>query len=88
MQHRGTARTRTVRVVLDGPAPAPGEAILAGDKSLGTMGSSAEGAGLALIRIDRAADALDAGTPLTSGGLGLHLAEPGDVRSVPKQTVA
>jgi folate-binding protein YgfZ len=88
MQHRGTARTRTVRIVLDGPAPAPGEAILAGDKSLGTMGSSAEGAGLALIRIDRAADALDAGTPLTSGGLGLHLAEPGDVRSVPKQTVA
>jgi tRNA-modifying protein YgfZ len=88
MQHRGTARTRTVRIVLDGLAPAPGEAILAGDKSLGTMGSSAEGAGLALIRIDRAADALDAGTPLTSGGLGLHLAEPGDVRSVPKQTVA
>ncbi len=58
MQHRGTARTRTLRVVLDGPAPAPGEAILAGDKSLGTMGSSADGAGLALIRIDRAADAL------------------------------
>src|ERR1700727_1258954 len=88
MQHRGTARTRTVRVVLDGPSPAPGEAILAGDKTVGTMGSAAEGAGLALIRIDRAADALDAGTPLTSGGLGLHLAEPGDVRSVPKQTVA
>src|SRR5271156_2533621 len=73
MQHRGTARTRTVRIVLDGPAPAPGEAILAGDKSLGTMGSSADGAGLALIRIDRAADALDAGVPLTSGGLGLRL---------------
>ena len=47
----------------------PGEAILAGDKPVGTMGSSAGGAGLALIRIDRAADALDAGTPLTSGGL-------------------
>jgi len=88
MQHRGTARTRTVRVVLDGPAPAPGEAILAGGKSLGTMGSSADGAGLALIRIDRAADALDAGTPLTSGGLDVRLAEPADVRSAPKQTVA
>jgi folate-binding protein YgfZ len=88
MQHRGTARTRTVRVVLDGPAPAPGEVILAGDKSLGTMGSSADGAGLALIRIDRAADALDAGTLLTSGGLGIRIAEPGDVRSAPKQTVA
>src|SRR6185437_12134491 len=88
MQHRGTARTRTVRVVLDGPAPAPGETILAGDKSLGTMGSSAQGAGLALIRIDRAADALDAGTPLTSGGLGIRLAEPAEVRSAPTQTVA
>ena len=88
MQHRGTARTRTVRVVLDGPAPAPGETILAGDKSLGTMGSSADGAGLALIRIDRAADALDAGMPLTSGGLGIRIAEPADVRSAPKQTVA
>jgi folate-binding protein YgfZ len=88
MQHRGTARTRTIRVVLDGPAPAPGEAVLAGDKSLGTMGSSAGGAGLALIRIDRAAAALDAGLPLTSGGLAIRLAEPGDVRSSPKQTVA
>ncbi len=88
MQHRGTARTRTLRVVLDGPAPAPGEAILAGDKSLGTMGSSADGAGLALIRIDRAADALDAGTPLTSGSLAIRLADPGDVRSAPKRTVA
>src|SRR5581483_8497829 len=30
MQHRGTARTRTVRLVLDGPAPEPGSAVLAG----------------------------------------------------------
>ena len=88
MQHRGTARTRTVRVVLDGPAPAPGEAILAGDKSLGTMGSSAEGAGLALIRIDRAADALDAGAQLTAGGLGIRLADPDSIRASVKQTVA
>ena len=69
MQHRGTARTRTVRVVLDGPAPEAGTAIVAGDKPVGTMGSSAAGAGLALVRIDRVADALAAGVPLTSGGL-------------------
>src|SRR6195952_805952 len=67
MQHRGTARTRTVRVVLDGPAPEPGTVILADDKPVGTMGSSADGKGLALVRIDRAADALQAGVPLTSG---------------------
>jgi tRNA-modifying protein YgfZ len=88
MQHRGTARTRTIRVILDGSSPAPGEAILAGDKAVGTMGSTAGHNGLALVRIDRVADALDAGTPLTSGGLALHLAEPDDVRPLPKQTVA
>ena len=88
MQHRGTARTRTVRVVLDGAAPAPGETILAGGKSLGTMGSSADGAGLALIRIDRAADALDAGVSLGCDGTILRIADRQALRMTPKQTVA
>ncbi len=88
MQHRGTARTRTVRVILDGAAPEPGAAILAGGKPVGTMGSTSGHNGLALIRIDRAADALDAATPLTSGGLAIRLAEPTDVRPATKQTVA
>jgi folate-binding protein YgfZ len=88
MQHRGTARTRTVRIVLDDASPEPGTAILAGDKSVGTIGSTADHKGLALVRTDRVADALDAGTPLTSGGLALRLAEPDDVRPAPKQTVA
>jgi folate-binding protein YgfZ len=88
MQHRGTARTRTVRVILEDFSPEPGTAILAGDKSIGTMGSTSGQNGLALVRIDRAADALDAGLPLTSGGLGLRLADPDDIRPAPKQTVA
>ena len=88
MQHRGTARTRTVRVVVDGFAPEAGTAIAAGDKPVGTMGSSAEGKGLALVRIDRAADALEAGVPLMSGGITLQLADPDEVRSAPKKTVA
>jgi folate-binding protein YgfZ len=88
MQHRGTARTRTVRIVLDGPSPEPGAAILAGDKPVGTMGSTAGHSGLALIRTDRAADALAAGTPLTAGGLAIRLADPNDVPTAPKQTVA
>ena len=87
MQHRGTARTRTVRVVVEGAPPESGAIILAGDKPLGTMGSSAGGNGLALIRIDRAADALAAGIPLTAGGIAIRLAEPDDVPTVPKQTV-
>jgi folate-binding Fe-S cluster repair protein YgfZ len=88
MQHRGTTRTRTVKVILDGPAPEAGTPVLAGDKPVGTMGSAANGAGLALIRTDRAVDALDAGTPLTSGGLALRIADPDALRSAPKQTVA
>ena len=88
MQHRGTARTRTVKVVLDGPSPEVGATILAGDKPVGTMGSTAGGNGLALIRTDRVADALDAGLPLTAGGLALRLAEPEIVRATPNKTVA
>jgi folate-binding protein YgfZ len=88
MQHRGTARTRTVKVILDGFAPEPGSAILAGDKPVGTIGSTAGQHGLALIRTDRVTDALDAGLALTAGGLGLRLAEPESVRSATKQTVA
>ena len=88
MQHRGTARTRTVRVLLDGPSPEPGAAVLAGDKPVGTMGSAANGAGLALIRIDRAADALAAGTPITAGGVPIRVADPDDLRFAPRQTVA
>jgi tRNA-modifying protein YgfZ len=88
MQHRGTARTRTVRIILDGPAPEPGAIILAGDKPVGTIGSAAGRNALALMRIDRVADALDAAVPLTSGRLAIRLAEPDDVRSTPRQTVA
>src|SRR5690349_17577182 len=67
MQHRGTARTRTVKIILDGSSPEAGQTIMAGDKSVGTIGSTAGQNGLALVRIDRVADALDAGVPLTAG---------------------
>jgi tRNA-modifying protein YgfZ len=88
MQHRGTARTRTVKILLDGPPPEPGAAILAGDKQVGTVGSTSGGKGLALVRTDRVADALQAGLPLTAGGLSLRLAEPDAVRNTSKQSVA
>jgi folate-binding protein YgfZ len=88
MQHRGTARTRIVRLVLDSVRPEAGVEIRAGDKPIGTMGSSADSAGLALLRLDRAADALDAAVPLMAGGIAVRLAEPDDVRILPKKTVA
>jgi folate-binding protein YgfZ len=88
MQHRGTARTRSVKVLLDDLSPEAGISIMAGDKPVGTMGSSAQGKGIALVRIDRVADALDAGEPLTAGGLALTLAEPEVVRIPTKQPIA
>jgi len=87
MQHRGTARTRMVKVVFDDFASEAGRPILAGEKQVGTMGSASGQNGLALVRIDRVADALDAGVTLTSGGLGLRLADPNSIRTEPKQPV-
>jgi len=88
MQHRGTARTRSVKVLLDGASPEAGATILAGDKPVGTIGSTAGGKGIALVRIDRVADALDAGQPLTAGGLALKLADPDVVRIPTKPPIA
>jgi len=88
MQHRGTARTRSVKVLLDDLSPEAGVSVMAGDKPVGTMGSSAQGKGIALVRIDRVADALDAGQPLTAGGLAVRLAEPDVVRIPLKQPIA
>ena len=88
MHHRGTARTRSVKVLLEDFSPETGVSVLAGDKPVGTMGSSAQGKGIALVRIDRVADALDAGQTLTAGGLALTLAEPDVVRIPAKQPIA
>jgi folate-binding protein YgfZ len=88
MQHRGTARTRTVRVTLEGARPEAGIAVLAGDKSVGTMGSSSGQNGLALIRTDRVADALQAGVTLTAGGLDIRLSDPDAIQAPTRQTVA
>jgi folate-binding protein YgfZ len=76
MEHRGTARTRVVPVVYDAFAPDAGLAVMAGEKQVGTMGSSAGGRGLATLRLDRVADAVAAGTPLIAGGVEIRPAKP------------
>jgi len=88
MQHRGTARTRTVKVILEDFSPEVGLPIMAGDKPVGTIGSTAGSRGLALIRTDRVADALAAGIKLTAGGLPIRIAEPDELRPTPKQPAA
>ena len=60
IEHRGTARSRVVPVAIDGCAPEAGAPVMAGDKQIGIMGSRAGRHGLALLRLDRVADALAA----------------------------
>jgi len=88
MQHRGSARTRMVKVLLEGPRPETGVSILAGSKVVGTMGSASGTIGLALIRTDRVADALATGLSLTAGGIALRLAEPEALKATDRRTVA
>jgi tRNA-modifying protein YgfZ len=76
MEHRGTARTRAVPVRYDGAAPAAGAAVMAGDRQVGTMGSAAAGRALALLRLDRVAEAMSHGEPLVGGGVPIHLVKP------------
>jgi tRNA-modifying protein YgfZ len=76
MEHRGTARTRAVPVRYDGLAPAAGAAVTAGDRQVGTMGSAAAGRAVALLRLDRVAEAVARGEPLSSGGVPIHLVKP------------
>jgi folate-binding Fe-S cluster repair protein YgfZ len=86
MQHRGTARTRTVRLVIDGPSPMEGCDVTADGKTVGTMGSSRHGHGLALLRLDKVADAMAKGLPLSAGGIDVKLADPEDARLPERQT--
>lgn len=76
MEHRGTARTRAVPVRYGGTAPAPGAAVTAGQRQLGTMGSAASGCGVALLRLDRVADAVAQGETLNAGGTPIRLVKP------------
>ena len=77
MQHRGTARRRVVLVTAETALPATGAEILAGGKPIGTMGTVAGNRGLAIVRIDRAGEAIAAGTTIRAGDTELSLALPG-----------
>jgi folate-binding protein YgfZ len=76
MEHRGIARTRTVPVRYEGAAPQFGAAVLAGERQVGTMGSAAAGYGLALLRLDRVADALARGETLVVDGVPIRAIKP------------
>ncbi|HEU0157696.1 MAG TPA: folate-binding protein [Hyphomicrobiaceae bacterium] len=75
MQHRGGGRKRVVQV--EGAAAlAPGAPIMAGAVSLGAIGSVDGSRGLALVRLDRAAEALAKGVVLSAEAVPIRLSKP------------
>ena len=78
MQHRGTARTRVVPVRYpEGFAAGEGQDIIAGDKTLGRSCSHTSGGiGMAILRLDRVADAMAAGEVILAGGVPMELRKP------------
>ena len=75
MQHRGTARKRTilVRTASGEELPQPGTEVLAGGKTVGTLTSVAGNRGLAMIRLDRAAPIVAASETILAGSTAIVL---------------
>jgi len=56
--------------------PLSGSSIEVGNMPIGTIGSVSGASGLALVRLDRAEEALARGIPLTAAGVKLRLRQP------------
>lgn len=76
MHHRGTARRRVLIATAQSALPEPGSAVTAAGKAIGSMGGSAGSTGLAMVRIDRAKEAIDTGAPILAGDIEISLSIP------------
>lgn len=76
MQHRSTARRRLVTVVADSPLPASGTTISIDGREIGTLRTVEGSAGLAVVRIDKAGEAMATGTAIRAGDTAVTLALP------------
>lgn len=76
MKRRATTRRKLCRIAYAGPAPAFGSPVLAGGVAIGEMRGGIEGVGLALLRLDRAREKLEAGEGLEVGGRPVRLDPP------------
>lgn len=77
MQHRGTARRRVMVVRGAQDLPEAGTEVRANGRAIGSLGSVAGPDGLAIVRIDRVKDALDAGQEIAAGDVPVTLTIPG-----------
>ena len=76
MHHRGTARRRLVIAKAESPLPPAGTEVTAAGRTIGALGTVAGREGLALLRIDRAAEAAKDGVPVLAGDVALMLSVP------------
>lgn len=76
MKHRNTARKRVAILTAETPLPAQGTGIEAGGRPLGTLGTVVGNQAMAIVRIDRVADAVAANQAITAGGAVLTVALP------------
>ncbi|HEY6753268.1 MAG TPA: folate-binding protein [Pseudolabrys sp.] len=76
VEHRASARSRVLPIAYDEFSPLSGLPITAGDKQVGTLGSTAKGRGLALMRLDRIETAIADGIPLEAGGIAIRPVKP------------
>jgi folate-binding Fe-S cluster repair protein YgfZ len=61
----------------EAPLPASGTEITIGGKPIGTLGTVAGERGLAIVRIDKAGEAMVAGEPILAGDVPVTVALPG-----------
>jgi folate-binding protein YgfZ len=86
MEHRATARSRILPVTFDGAAPARGTAIKSADRIIGSVLSSAGNSALALLRLDRMAEATQ---PLLTDAVRLRVHKPAWIKyNVPSKDYA
>lgn len=76
MHHRKSARKRIAVADADRALPASGTALEAAGRSVGTLGTVVGERALALVRTDRVAEALAAGTAVTAGDTAVKLSFP------------
>lgn len=76
MKRKGETRKRTLIAEFDGPPPAKGAAVTAGDSTLGEILSGVNGRALALIRLDRWAKTKAIGLAPVCEGRALQLLVP------------
>lgn len=76
MKHKTELRKRVLPVLADGSLPQPGAAVCAGTEPIGTLLGAAHNKGVALIRLDRLAEAEARGAALKAGARALAIERP------------